>query len=276
MAFHRKIALIGLGAITNHILSTLQAQNELHRVSGILDRPGRARILRTYEHPVRVVDDLGALLGMQPDIVMECAGRNAIREYGETILQSGMDLVVASVGALADEPLAQTLESAANDGGQLLVPSGAVAGIDGLLAARTAGLKRVTYTSSKPPAAWKDTPAEQILNLDAQSSAVTFFDGTARKAAAQFPKNANVGATVALAGIGLDETRVRLMTDPALNAPLGIIEAEGDFGRFRFEALAFASPSNPKTSVLTAHSMLLAVNAGWAFRPFHFPSGGRI
>jgi aspartate dehydrogenase len=116
-------------------------------------------------------------------IVMECAGHNAIREYGETILQSGMDLVVASVGALADEPLAQTLESAANDGGQLLVPSGAVAGIDGLLAARTAGLKRVTYTSSKPPAAWKDTPAEQILNLDAQSSAVAFFDGTARKAA---------------------------------------------------------------------------------------------
>ena len=73
MAFHRKIALIGLGAITNHILSTLQAQNELHRVSGILDRPGRARILRTYEYPVRVVDDLGALLGMQPDIVMGSA-----------------------------------------------------------------------------------------------------------------------------------------------------------------------------------------------------------
>lgn len=83
MAFHRKIALIGLGAITNHILSTLQAQNELHRVSGILDRPGRTRILRTYEYPVRVVDDLGALLAMQPDIVIECAGHNAIREYGK-------------------------------------------------------------------------------------------------------------------------------------------------------------------------------------------------
>ena len=103
MAFHRKIALIGLGAITNHILSTLQAQNELHRVSSILDRPGRApHLAGTYEYPVRVVDDLGALLGMQPDIVMECAGHNAIREYGETILQSGMDLVVASVGALAE------------------------------------------------------------------------------------------------------------------------------------------------------------------------------
>jgi aspartate dehydrogenase len=274
MALHRKIALIGLGAITNHMLSTLAAQNELHRVSGILDRPGRARVLRSYGHPVPVVDDLGALLAMQPDVVLECAGHKAVGEYGETILRSGIDLVVASVGALADDELAQALARAANDGGRLLVPSGAVAGIDGLLAARTAGLKRVTYTSAKPPAAWKDTPAEQMLDLDAASNAVAFFEGTARKAAALFPKNANVGATVALAGIGLDATCVRLMVDPALDAPLGIIEAEGDFGRFRFEALAFASPSNPKTSVLTAHSMLLAVDAGWAFRPFHFSRSG--
>ena len=146
-----------------------------------------------------------------------------------------------------------------------------MAGIDGLLAARAAGLKRVTYTSSKPPAAWKDTPAEQILNLDAQSSAVAFSMGLHERQPLNSPRMRMWARRLRSAGIGLDETRVRLMTDPALNAPLGIIEAEGDFGRFRFEALAFASPSNPKTSVLTAHSMLLALHAGWALLSIPLP-----
>jgi aspartate dehydrogenase len=107
-----------------------------------------------------------------------------------------------------------------------------------------------------------------MLDLDAQANATTFFVGTAREAALQFPKNANVGATVALAGLGLDLTRVQLVADPALTGPLGIVEADGEFGRFRFEALAFASPANPKTSVLTAYSMMLAIDAGWAFDPW--------
>ena len=80
MAFHRKIALIGLGAITNHILSNLQAQNELHRVFQHSDRPGRARILRTYEYTRPRRGRSGCFARLQPDIVMECAGHNAIRD----------------------------------------------------------------------------------------------------------------------------------------------------------------------------------------------------
>jgi aspartate dehydrogenase len=140
-----------------------------------------------------VVDRIDALLSAGPDIVAECAGHSALSDYGEFILRHGADLVVASVGALAHDPVGRRLNEAASGGGRLLVPSGAVAGIDGLLATRMAGLRSATYTSSKPLGAWKGTPAERILDLDAQTSASTFFSGTAREAAIQISKERQCG-----------------------------------------------------------------------------------
>ena len=137
---------------------------------------------------------------------------------------------------------------------------------DGLLAARTAGLREVFYTSVKPPYAWAGTRGEARIAA-AGNARTTFFEGSAREAALEYPQNANVGATLALAGIGLDGTRVRLVSDPSATAPLGIVEAAGEFGTFRFEILAYASRENPKTSLLTAHSMLLALREGICFSP---------
>jgi aspartate dehydrogenase len=161
---------------------------------------------------------------------------------------------------LADAGFAAELARA---GEAIWIPSGAIAGIDGLLAARTAGLQRVTYTSIKPPLAWKGTPGERLVAGLADK--VTFFEGSARQAAMQYPQNVNVGATVSLAGLGLDRTQVRLVSDPEASGPLGIIDAEGAFGTFRFEVLAYASPDNPKTSLLTAHSVLAALLEGVCF-----------
>jgi hypothetical protein len=129
----------------------------------------------------------------------------------------------------------------------------------------TAGLRRVVYTSVKPPIAWVGKPAEAKLGEGALTQRTVFFEGSAREAATQYPQNANVGATVSLAGLGLDRTIVRLVSDPDATGPLGIIEAEGDFGSFRFEILAYASPENPKTSTLTAHSLVMAVREGVCF-----------
>ena len=124
---------------------------------------------------------------------------------------------------------------------------------------------QVTYTSIKPPQAWDGTPAQNLLAGSAREVRTTFFEGSAREAATQYPKNANVGATVSLAGLGLDRTIVRLVSDPEASGPLGIIEAEGEFGTFRFEILAYASPRNPKTSLLAAHSLLAALREGACF-----------
>jgi aspartate dehydrogenase len=271
-----RIALIGYGAIADEVIRCLDDREELAALVGLMVRPER---LRQFEQKsagrFAIVDALSALLELQPDIIVEAAGHGAVSSFGADVLRHGVDLLVASVGALADRALAADLVAAAPPGTELWIASGAVAGIDGLLAARTAGLRSVTYTSWKEPKAWNGTPAEQILGETAGSQRVIFFRGSAREAAMQFPKNANVAATVALASLGLDRTRVHLGSDPHVSGPLGVIEAEGDFGRFSFEILALASPTNPKTSALTGHSLVAAVRDGMGLRALDILRAGQ-
>jgi len=266
MPVHPRIAVVGYGAITREIVKVMGARGDLSRLAAVLVKPAHLDSRRAEAAGrFAVTDDAAALAAARPDVVLECAGHGGVAAHGAAILAAGLDLVVCSVGALADDAIATTLRRAAAGRARVLIPAGAVAGIDGLIAARTAGLESVTYTSVKAPHAWAGTPAERTLDLGAVAAATPFFAGTAREAARDFPQNANVGATVAFAGLGLDRTRVRLVADPAATGPLGIIEAAGAFGRFRFEILAYAAPDNPKTSLLTAHSMLAAADHGTAF-----------
>ncbi len=265
-----RFAVIGYGAITEEIVAILATRGDFRSLTGVLVRPGRVPSARQRAAGrFAVTDAIDALLAARPQCVLECAGHSAVREYGPTVVARGVDLVIAAVGALADAALATTLLETARPPARVLIPSGAVAGIDGLLAARTAGLSAVTYTSIKPPIAWRGTPAEPLLAGDRGKHSTVFFEGTAREAATKYPQNANVGATVALASHpdlgGLDRTTVKLVSDPAAAGPLGIIEASGAFGTFRFEILAYASSTNPKTSALTAHSLLCAAELGYAF-----------
>jgi aspartate dehydrogenase len=261
-----RFAIIGFGAIAEEMLRSLEERGEFDSLLAVLVRPQRlAEAQRQAAGRFCVVDSIEALLALDPDIVAECAGHGAMRAYGAAVLAHGTDLLCSSVGVLADGAFASEIARATQPPAQLRIPSGAVAGIDGLLAARSAGLQRVTYTSVKPPVAWIGTPAETKLAGASPGQPTTFFEGSAREAAMQYPQNVNVGATVSFAGLGLDRTRVRLVSDPAASGPLGIVDAEGDFGRFRFEILAYASPRNPKTSLLTAHSMLMALREGMCF-----------
>ncbi len=259
--------IVGYGAITEEMVQCLAGRGELDVLLGVLVRPQRLAEARDKAAGrFSVVDSLDALLDLGPQVVAECAGHGAMREYAPTLLSKGVDVLCSSVGVLADREFEACIARSASHGAaRLWIPSGAVAGIDGLLAARTAGLSRVTYTSIKAPVAWDGTPAERLLEGAARQERTTFFEGSAREAAMRYPQNANVGATVSLAGLGLDRTQVRLVSDPATRGPLGIIEAEGDFGTLRFEILAYASPRNPKTSLLTAHSMLAALREGTCF-----------
>lgn len=261
-----RIALIGYGAIAEEVIRSLETRGEISSLIGFMVRPaGLLDAKHKSAARFAIVDNLSALFDLQPDLIVEAAGHEAVSRFGAGILQRGVDFLVASVGALTDAVLAAELCTAAR-GAELWVASGAVAGIDGLLAARSAGLRRVTYTSWKEPSAWHGTPAEQILRQANDKQRVIFFRGTAREAAKQFPKNANVAATIALASLGLDRTHVQLGSDPDVRGPLGLIEAEGEFGHFSFEILALASPTNPKTSALTGHSLVAAARDGMAFR----------
>lgn len=192
-----------------------------------------------------------------PDVplVVEAAGHEALAEYGEAILRQGSDLLVASIGALADPDLYDRLALAAggpgSGQGRMLLPAGALGGIDALAAAREGGLSRVRYTARKP--------ASSIAHDQSLSVETILLEGNAREAALAFPKSSNVAATVALAGLGFERTEVRIIADPAVTANIHVVEVEGTFGRFTFSIEGRPLPDNPRSSSLTAMSLLRSV-----------------
>lgn len=263
------LGLIGFGSIGRTMLGALcqSPDGGPERVT-ILARPGSVprvhAALDTIEglskSGLKVVTHLDALIAKGPDVVVECAGQEALAAHGVEVLARGCDLIVASVGALADDALFERLRENAQKGhAQIFIPSGAIGGIDALAAARLSGIDHVTYTGRKPAKAWKDTPAENLLDLDTLSEASVFFDGSARDAAQQYPKNANVAATLALAGIGMDATRVKLIADPDAITNSHEFSVSSQAVDFTMKLIGKPSPENPKTSLSTAFSLARAV-----------------
>lgn len=256
-AVSRPFGLIGFGAIGREIAALSLRLGETSQLASVLVRPGRTA------GSVPAVADAEALAASGVRLALECAGHSAVREHVAALLRLGVDVALTSVGALADEALTANLQRAsAAGGGRLFMAAGAVGGLDALLAARLNTLSRVSYVSIKPPQAWRDTPAERRVDLDAIVDEQVVFEGSAREAALQFPRNANVAAAVALCGLGLDRTQTKLVASRKITDPLGVIEAEGACGRFRLETLAYAAPSNAKTSLLTANSLLQCARLG--------------
>jgi aspartate dehydrogenase len=254
-----KIALIGYGAISQMLFDVFKQKKAPIDVVGVLVRPGRAKATqRKVGKKARVVEDLKALLKLKPDVVVEAASQQAVKDWGETILRKGFDLMVIATGAYGDPRLwRRHLAAAAKGGARLRLPSGAIAGLDGLLAMRLGTLERVKYTSIKPPHAWSGTPAETDFDLPAIREPTVIFKGTPADAGRLYPKNANLAVTVALCGAGLDRTDIELVADPTL--PPGTnasrLEVVSDSGELRLERLGKSMPDNPKTGVLTALTM---------------------
>ena len=254
------IGLIGYGSIARAVLQVLRTSGDRNgvTVAGILVRPGYAARIDGCGTPIfECLDDL---LACRPALVAETAAQGAVAQYGEAILAAGCDLLVTSTGALSDEALLARLRARAGEQGRrILLPAGAIGGIDAIAAMRIAGLSRVIYRSKKPPAAWKGSAAEQLVSLDALTGPTAFFRGTARDAARTFPKNANVAATVALAGLGMDRTEVELVADPTVTCNIHEVEADGASGRVSFRLEGAPFPDNPRSSMLTAYSVARAL-----------------
>lgn len=254
-----KIALIGYGTIAGYVYEKLSANPDVDIVA-VICRDGREDAVRkAFGDAVMAVSN-SSRLPADVRLVVDCAGHEGLRMHGPAVLNAGIDLLTVSNGALADAKRLLDLEVAAKAGGaSLTLSAGAVGAMDALSAAAAGGLSKVTYTGIKPCKGWQGTAAEEILNLNEIAEPSEHFRGNARDAALRYPKNANVAATIALAGIGMDDTEVVLIADPIGSKNIHQIDAEGAFGKFTFTVEGNPLPSNPKSSALTAMAVVNAV-----------------
>ena len=248
-----EVTLIGFGAIGQALVTRLTGSERVH-VSHVVVRTARVAYTQAaldemaqgnqQNSRARAVDQVPA----GASLALECAGHEALTHHVIPALEAGCECAVLSVGALSEPGLPEQLEDAAKRGRtQVHLLSGAIGGIDALSAARLAGLTEVTYTGRKPPSAWalQGSDQKQLERPVNQALEAVILDASAREAARQYPKNANVAATVALAGLGLDKTRVRLIADPAVTDNVHEIHARGAFGEMKIEMRGKPLADNP-------------------------------
>lgn len=252
-----RVGLVGHGAIGRRLAALVAARPDALALTGVLVRDRAAALARPGTTRAPFHDRLEDLLAGRPDWVVECAGHAAVDACAAPALRAGCAVLLVSVGALADPVRHAALEAEARRAGRPLrwVP-GAIGGLDWLGAAADAGLDEVVYLGRKPPAAWRGTAAERIVDLDAIDAPACFFRGDAAEAARRFPRNANVAATVALAGLGLARTRVELWADPQAGGNVHEVRARGAAGTIALRIDNRPDPDNPRTSLITAHSAL--------------------
>jgi aspartate dehydrogenase len=255
MAPGTQIGIIGYGAIGRDLYDRLGREG--HRVVLLL-RPGSTS-RESVAPGLPVVDTVEALIGLRPRLVVEAAGQAVLNGMAESILKAGVSLIAASTGALSDPHLFSRLEVAARKGGtRLIVPAGALGGLDYLAALRGATDATVRYTSRKPPAAWRAELAVAGHDPARLAGEIVLFEGAPAEAARLYPRNLNAGLTVALA-VAPTPVTVRAIADPAVRLNTHEIEAESTLGTAFMRFANRPSPDNPKTSALIAASLAAAV-----------------
>jgi aspartate dehydrogenase len=251
-----KVVFIGWGAIGSRVGDLLAKREAPVEIAGIatIDEPAaRAALPRD----IPFIGDPARLAEIRPDLVVEAAGRRAIDQWAPAALQHAKAMIIASTSAFCDDALLPRLAAIAERyGSRILIPSGAIGAIDAIASASVLGLDAAVHQVVKPPAAWKGTPAEKLFDAATLAKAQIFYDGTAREAARDYPQNANATVVTSLAGIGIDKTRVQLVVDPAARVNEHRIMVRGAFGELEIVLRNNPLATNPKSSELTALSLV--------------------
>jgi aspartate dehydrogenase len=192
------------------------------------------------------------------DIAIECAPSSALERICRPMLEAGKKVMVLSAGALLPRP--DLLDLAKTHGGTILVPTGALLGLDAVAAAAEGNIQSVRMITRKPPGGLKGAPwlEQNAISVEGLTEAKRVFSGSAREAAAGFPANVNVVAALSLAGIGPDRTAIEIWADPSVTRNCHTIEVEADSARFSLSIENIPS-ENPKTGRIVALSVLAAL-----------------
>ncbi len=266
----RKVGIIGCGTIGGQLAQAIDSSSvanaSLVSIFDVVESNLQSLASRLNSKP-SLYSDFEAFLKSDIDIVVEAASQQAVKSFARQALEAGKDIMIMSVGALADKSLLTDLSSIAESkSSRIYIPTGAIAGIDAIRAARHL-LESVTLTTTKSPKALAGAPFFETssIKLEDITEKTTIYEGTAADAVKAFPANVNVAAVLSLAGIGVDKTRVRIVADPKASTNNHEITATGSFGEFRFSVNNVPSPGNPKTSylaVLSAIECLRSVASG--------------
>lgn len=252
-----RICLVGSGAIARRVVELLSALSTSSIELVAIAVPRGLERQSWWPKETVLVSDPNDLATLETDIVLEVASREAVSEWGFHALKAARKFVVCSASALTDDHLRSSLEDAARGfGSQLILAHGALGGLHALSAASTLELHEVVHSIRKHPDAWKGTPAEAITDLSSLEEALTIYEGGARDAASSFPANANAVVISSLAGVGLDRTTVRLVADPSARRNIHSIRATGVFGKLDLTIENEPMQTNPKTSEMTALSLV--------------------
>lgn len=258
------IGLIGCGAIGSALARAVDE-----------GKAGDIRLLVAYDFFTEKTEVLCGQLASRPkvarsfeeliatkgvNLIVEASSQAAVKEYAVQVLECGKDLMLMSTGALVDVELHRRMKAALEKTGMMAyLPSGAIAGLDGVKAANIGRIDEVTLTSTKPPRGLKGIPyVEDILKLDleALTEATELYNGPALEACRLFPKNVNVAASLSLTGIGPEKTMVKIVADPRSDKNMHEIVVQGEFGRLYARVENVPSPDNPKTSYLAVLSAI--------------------
>ncbi len=192
------------------------------------------------------------------DLAVECAPAAALEPICRPMLAAGKRVMVLSAGALL--PRADLIELAAAKGGQIIVPTGALLGLDAVTAAAEGEIRSVRMTTRKPPSGLAGAPylVANDISVEGLNAPKRVFVGTAREAAKGFPANVNVVAALSLAGIGPDRTTIEIWADPGVTRNCHSIEVDADSARLSF-AIENVPSENPRTGRITALSVVAAL-----------------
>ena len=254
-----KVGLLGVGAIGQILATALDAETSRAILVAVADRD-RARAERSAAqlkaHPPVVESDELVRLS---DLIIEAASQAALPDIVPRALRAQKDLMVMSVGGLLENE--EWFAEAERQGCRIHVPSGAIAGLDGLRAAAMGRLSLVILTSRKPVAALRGAKylTERRIDLERLKEETVLFEGPPEDACRAFPTTSNVAASLRLAAGKSVEIRVRVIAVPGGTENVHEVQAVGDFGRFRIVLENVPSPSNPRTSRLAALSALVTL-----------------
>lgn len=251
-----RLALLGCGALGGTLRKLLDgALGERYTLCAVLTRSMETAREATRGSGATACDTLEALLACKPDVVVEVAGVAAVRSHAEAILRAGVELVIVSIGALADGELTRRLERAALEGGSVLrLASGAIGGLDVLRAMALAGDTDIAIDNIKAPQSLEGAPYLRGEALPREREQLV-FSGSMREAIEGFPGNVNVAVAAALAAGNPDGARVMIHSEPGRTQSRHVIRARNQLANVTLDIASSPDTENPRSSIITAYSV---------------------